>query len=364
MKNSYKNKFYSVPLACTGLGLGIGGLGNTYISLFSLNGIPDAKFISIFNYVFTIMFLLLILFKYVLHPRLLKNDINNALSVSLLPTFSMSLMLVAGFIGMWDRDIDKINPCQISAAIIMSIAILIQFILISFFVRSIIINNFKNKENIYGSYFVPTVGLLTSCTVSNNVLLLPNVFFQIIWYIGYAIFIFSLPIITYIILFKNKSIGVDKYPTIAIWFAPANLSCAGFLHTFLLASNRNTSFYPSLFLNSIAVITTMIGFATTILLYFFIFRVFIYRWKNNNKNFSPILCSLSFPCAIGVTSILFAARALKAIESQSSLFISDLVWIFGVIAIVFCIITTLVLLYLLINMLIHLYRLFFLKNNQ
>lgn len=363
--SEFKNNFKSLPIAFTGLALGIGGLGNCYKQLFSLNGHTEiGNWVSCAFFPFLILFVLIILFKYIFHSSELKKDLHNPLTISLMPTFSMCLMLLAGFIGMWDTK-NIAGPCQISAATLMILAVTIQFILLFYFGKSIFYNHIKKSEVVYGSYFVPTVGLITSCTVSGNITAIPNIFFQVIWYLGYFIFLVSLPVITYLILFKIDKLNKEHYPTIAVWFAPANLSCAGFYQVFLLAGNRQVDLYSQTFLNVIAIITTMLGFVTTVLLYFFIFRIFVHRFSHNLKGFSPILCSLSFPCAIGVTSMIFTARAIGKINEGLNLpFLNDMQSTFGVVSIIFCAITSIIILYLLVNMLIFAAKTLFKKKQN
>ena len=362
--SEFKNNFKSLPIAFTGLALGIGGLGNCYRQLFSLNNQSQVgNWVSSAFFPFLILFVLMILFKYIFHFHELKKDLHNPLTISLMPTFSMCLMLLAGFIGMWDTNIT--SPCQISAATLMVLAIAIQFILLFYFGKSIFYNHIKNSEVVYGSYFVPTVGLITSCTVSGNIPAIPNIFFQVIWYLGYFMFLVSLPVITYLLLFKIDKLNKEHYPTIAVWFSPANLSCAGFYQVFILAANKQVDLYPQTFLNVIAILTTMLGFVTTVLLYFFIFRIFIHRFNHNLKGFSPILCSLSFPCAIGVTSMIFTAKAIGKINADlNSVFLNDMQSTFGVVSIIFCAITSVIILYLLINMLIFAWKSLFKQKSN
>ena len=97
----FKDNFKSLPIAFTGLGLGIGGLGNCYKQIFALNNHSEiGNCVSCAFFPFLILFFILIMFKYFFHPKELNKDLHNPLSISLLPTFSMCLMLLAGFIGM------------------------------------------------------------------------------------------------------------------------------------------------------------------------------------------------------------------------------------------------------------------------
>lgn len=362
MIKKIKHRTQHLPIAYTGFALGVGGFGNCLLNIFQFNNIHNAKWIICITISILFLFLSLILTKFLLHPKVLKYELNDQLTVSLLPTFSMSLMLVAGFIAIWDKSSPQ-SPNQIIAAILMCLAILIQLIIIIFFIKSFIVNHIKNKENhMYGTYFVPVVGLITSCTVQGCFVSLPNEFFQAIWFLGWSFFIFSLPFITYSMLFKKEKVSENQFPTVAVWFAPANLTCAGFVQVFLLADNK-PSYYPSQFLIVFLLITVMMGFVTTLLLYLYMIRIFVIMFKNNNKKFSPILCSLSFPCAIGATSMIFTAKYFLQI-TRENLFFETTTWFFFVIACVFAIITFFILLFLLINLIKLTYKMLFTNYND
>lgn len=368
-----KHRFQHLPVAYTGLALGIGGFGNCLLTIFSLNGY-DSKWITCITIALVSLFLLMIFLKNVMHPKVLKHELSDPLTVSLLPTFSMCLMIIAGFIGMWDKS-SKFSPNQIAAAVVMCIALLIQLIMIGFFIKIVIKKHVKDKNKMFGTYFVPTVGIITSCTVSNNIISLPNELFQAVWFLGYAFFVFSLPIVTYWMLFKNES-GYDaQFPSVAVWFAPANLSCAGFIQTFLLASNSpyknpSTNPYPLPLLYVLLFLTIIIGFVVSLLLYFYVYRIFRFRFKKKMKDFTPILCSMSFPCAIGATSMVLAAKFF-AFEFFGSWQLSggtelqtSIVWFFAIAGFIFAILTFVVLLYLLINMIVLGIKFLFTKHND
>ena len=356
--NIYINRFSHLPVAFTGLALGIGGLGNCILQLGAINGY-NSKWITIISVSIVCIFLIMMLIKNIAHPKVLKSELEDPLLVSLLPTFSMSLMIVAGFIGMWNKS-SKTSPNQIAAAVVMCLAVAIQFVLIGFFIKSFIKNHIKSKnQHMYGTYFVPIVGLITACTVAGNVISLPNIFFQVIWFIGYGTFVLTLPVVTYSLLFKEQKVSAAQFPSIAVWFAPANLSCAGFLQVFMLYG-KQTSLYPSAFLYTIFILTVLVGFCTSLLLYLFIFRIFMLRWKNHVKDFAPILCSLSFPCAIGSTSMVWTAKKLANmfyhgmdkwyLAPNDGTLQSTAVWFFGIVGIIFATLTTIVIGYLLFNM--------------
>ena len=346
MKNlKIKHRTQHLPLAFTGLSLGLGGLGNCLALLCSQNGY-NATWISYITISIVILIILVMLARNIMHPKILNAELNEPLSVTLVPTFSMSLMLIGAFIASFSKI--KTSGYQIVGSIVMILAILIQCILIVYFFRSIVKNHIKAKNNpAYGSYFVPTVGLITACTVATKFTLLPALFFQIIWFIGFTFYIISFPFVTYAILFKAKA-DVSKFPTIAIWFAPTNLTPAGFIVSFLF--NNHDAYYSQQFLNSIFLLTTMCGFVFSIILYMYVFNIFI------SHKFQPIFCSMTFPCAIGATSMINAAKYLHVNilkENANNLinlshdFANTCMWFFGIVGIIFSVFASSIIFYIL-----------------
>ncbi len=357
-----KHRTQHLPIAFTGLALGIGGLGNCLSLLFSNHGY-DARWISYITISIVIIFILLISIRSIIHPKILKYELNDSMVVTLLPTFSMSLMLIAGFIAGFDSNIN--SWCQITGTIIMCLAILIQIILIAFFFRSVIKNHIKVSNSVYGSYFVPTVGIITACTVATKFTLIPITFFQVIWFIGYLFYLVSFPLITYAILFRTK-LEKNKLPTLAVWFAPTNLVPAGFINAFLLS--KSDIAYGQTFFDVLFLLTIICGFVFSLILYLLLFRIF---WT---CQFQPIFCAITFPCAIGATSMLNAAKYLflQLTENNQAIIPGDLshnfivhaMWFFGIVGIIFCFITTIIIIYILIRMLIFAYNTLFTNIND
>lgn len=335
-----KDRFQHLPVAYTGLALGVGGLGNCLALLLGQNW----KWISYITISFVIVILIAMLLKNIFHPKVLLWEIKEPMMVSLLPTFSMSLMLIAGFISGFDVN-NKISANQIIGSILMIMALIIQFILIVFFGISLIKNHVKNKNNpMYGSYFVPTVGLITACTVAPKFTLLPNEIFQAIWFLGFGLYLISFPIVTWAILFKAKC-DIARFPSIAVWFAPTNLSPAGFINVFL---KQELAYYPKAFLNTIFLFTTICGFVFSIILYLYIIKIM------TSFKFNPIFCSITFPCAIGSTSMILTSKYYNKLygSSNNNDFLLNCEWFFGIVGIIFTIISTILITYILIRMLI------------
>lgn len=125
--------------------MGLAGLA-TALDLILRNNIKldysnyNAWWISIpFMCVSTII-ILLITFKHILHPKVLFFDAKNTLSSSFLPTYSMTIMCIGGFLAGWQHNIGKNSPLQIIGAILMCIGVLIQFFFIYMFLVYVLKN--------------------------------------------------------------------------------------------------------------------------------------------------------------------------------------------------------------------------------
>ena len=303
-KNSIlKHRTQHLPVALTGLSLGISGLA-TALDLILRNNINcnytnfNGWWISIPLIFIATVIVLLITFKHILHPKILMFDARNSLASSFLPTYSMTIMCIGGFLAGWQYHHGNLPPLQIIGAILLCIGVIVQIIFICFFSIFILKKHKWHNDSMYGSWFVPMVGISTASTFAgrfnNNIL--PLEFFQAIWFFAFISFLILFPIITYSLLFKKKC-DTNKFPSIAVNFAPPNLLLASFCQSFAIPSlNPNTTifdFHNNKFINIMLIILISFGFVYTIILYLFIIRIF-----KINK-FDYIFASITFPLAIG-----------------------------------------------------------------
>lgn len=322
-----KHRIQHLPLALIGLALGIGGIGNCLATIF------EFKIISYITISIVIFILIIMIIKIINHPKILMFDFKDPMFISFLPTSSMCLMLISGFISSFDKGY---SFGEILGSILMCLSIIVQFLIIIIFIKKYIMNHKWHNDVVYGSWFVPTVGIITSCTVASNFDILPNEFFQAIWYIGCFLYFISFLPITYSILFKTK-VSSERFPSVAVYFAPANLNLAGFIVVFCL--NREVdSYYSWQFIISFLSIMVAFGFTMTLLLYIVILRI------SFNK-FNPIFSGTTFPMAISAAAISFLYKFIKndyqfwgQIFQKESLYTFKI--IIGVVALIFTIIST------------------------
>ncbi|VEU62384.1 C4-dicarboxylate transporter/malic acid transport protein [Malacoplasma iowae] len=322
MKNMFRHRIQHMPVAVTGLSLGIAGLASVLDTIFQqFYSSNNLWWCSIPLIAISSFLLLLMTIRNFRHPKILKFDSRDTLSSSLLPTYSMTLMCIAEFIAGWQKGCSGTPPCQVIGAIVMCLSVLIQLIFIVLFFKNVLMKFKWHIHPAYGSWLVPTVGIITSCTFAGrfNENILPIWFFQAIWFFGFITFVPLFIVITYQLLFKTKA-AQEKYPSIAVYFAPPNLVLAGFMQTFAIPS-QNANIVPeiqafggsnSTFIFVMSVLLIMLAFTYTIVLWFFATRIFI------THKFAFIFASFTFPLAIGSASMLYASNYLKKLYTNSN----------------------------------------------
>jgi tellurite resistance protein TehA-like permease len=200
-------KFISnIPAPITGLGLGLASLGTVMTMFFPTAG-------TILKYM-ACMVALIYFLKVLLHPKAFLNDLKHPVFSSIVPTFSMTLMILSTFIAQWSKQIGEY---------IWLIAIVLHALLFINFITLVLKD--KKFSNIIPSYFIPPVGIAVAC-VSGKMFNYPQLC-QAILYFGLGSYLITL-ILVMIRIFKEE-IPKPKQTTIAIMAAPASLCLASYL---------------------------------------------------------------------------------------------------------------------------------------
>ncbi len=361
----FKCRSQHLPVALTGLSLGISGLA-TALDLILRNNVNcdynnfNGWWISIPLFLIVTIIIILVSFKHVLHPKVVLFDAKNPLTSSFLPTYSMTIMCIGGFLAGWQYDKGDVPPLQVIGAIIMCIGVLIHFIFIFLFSFFVLKKHKWHSDSMYGSWFVPMVGITTASTFAGrfNSNILPLEFFQAIWFFGFVSFIILFPIITYSLLFKKKADN-EKFPSIAVNFAPPNLLLASFCQSFAIPSTKpgNTifDFNSNAFINVILILLMCFGLVYTIILYLFIIRIF---W--NNK-FAYIFASITFPLAIGCIATTNVGMYFDKlyINNPTSLFFSQISQCCLILGYIFTAIATILICYVMVRFFIKSWHIMF-----
>ncbi len=260
------SKLVNIPVAVSGLASGVTGIGS----------ICAMEYSPIFGYsasAVSACLLLLILIKKISYPKLFLKDLSHPVSGGFIPTFDMSLMVIAANISLVMYKL---------GLVLWSIAVIIHLL----FFLSFLYYRLKdfNLNHMLPSWSVPPVGIVVAA-VTGGFIHHP-VFIQYIFYYGFSLYIFLLPIMIYRLIFGDKIPDINL-PAFAIMAAPASLCLAGYLSAF-----PNPDIHLVNFLLPLALMMTS-------LVYISMFRINMFRIK-----FIPIYASFTFPLAIGANAVL------------------------------------------------------------
>ena len=272
MLTSFHSRFASIPTPVAGLALGIAGLG-----LGLENALPLHSLGQTIGAVMAFCLLLCVVGKFVLHPALLRQDLAHPVVGGILPTFSMSLLLISKTLGTWHAP---------AGEALWLTGVVLHLLLMTVFAY----HRAKSfaLHQILPSWFVPFVGIaLAALTVPGPEYTEFAYTLLIFGMINYSIL---LPIMLYRLIFSTKVVDAAK-PTIAIMAAPASLTLAGYL---TLESE------PSLLLGAV-----LLGVALlmTGLIYIAFFRLL-------RLPFTPAFAAYTFPMAVSATALYKVAGFL------------------------------------------------------
>ncbi len=275
----------SLPTPLAGLALGIGSLGWCLENTGLFTGMAATT-----GAILSGILLALLLVKFLRAPNLLKDELKHPVIGSILPTYSMALMLVSAAIG------GRIGTGLWLVAVGLHIILLLFF----FWERG---KSFRLPQ-LVPSWYIPPVGIIVAdLTIPGGSW--AGLAMGLFWFglISYAI---MLPVMMYRLIFGPEVPDAAK-PTIAILAAPASLSLAGYLAV---------SPAPSVLLVMILLGIAMLMTAITYLGFIRLLRL----------PFSPGYASFTFPMVIGATA-LFKSVPFLAQWGASDGTVATLLWL-------------------------------------
>lgn len=262
------NFFKRVPLPLCGVALGFAALGNLLAAY--------SPYLKIFCGVLAFVGILFVTCKYLTMPEAFVTDMKNPVMASVSGTYTMTLMLLAGYIK-------SIVPAF--AMILWYVAIVLHFVLIIYFTLNFILK-IKIPDDlmkVFASYFIVYVGIVVASVTApafNNIAL-----GQICFLIG---FIFYAPLFFYV-SFRYIKLGNKKIEAKAlacIYAAPASLCVAGYISSF---EQKNISFLTELYLFSLVIYLLGLFVAADL------FASFA---KTKEFKFYPSIAGITFPFVI------------------------------------------------------------------
>lgn len=260
------NNLQNLPVAVSGLALGIAGLSNVLATEVH----PSLRYIGI---TIALVFLVLVTLKKLAHPKVIWNEITHPVAGSFIPAFDMALMVIASTLAQHEL---------LTGQILWYIAITLHL----FFAISFIYHCYKNfnLDHMLPSWFVPPVGIVVAC-ITGDTMHAPYLS-HLLFYIGFTCYCIMLPIMMYRLIFGER-ISEQHLPAFAIMGAPASLCLAGYLTAFTEP-------------NPIIVgILLALALMMTALVYISAFRI-----NPNRISFIPIYAAFTFPLAIGAAALI------------------------------------------------------------
>lgn len=310
-RTSLTAKFATLPSPMAGLALAIGSLGWTWENLAtSLNGLGQLTGAIIASFM---LFALVI--KFILHPKVLWQELTHPVVGSVIPTFAMALMVISKAVGHFWTDLGLTLWLAAIAIHILFLAAFIYYRAIDF-----------NLDHMVPSWFVPPIGIIVAAVsfpgngydwLANGILIF-----------GMLSYLVMLPLMLYRLIFGQPVPAAAK-PTIAILAAPASLSLAGYL---------TVSQHPS-----IVIVGLLLGIA--VLMTAVIYLAFFHLLK---LPFSPGYAAFTFPMVIGATALFKSAVWVKQFQIMNSF--SHLLYTMAVVELI---IATLVVSYVALRYLMH-----------
>ena len=304
-------KINKMPLALTGLALGVGGIFNAW-TIFT-----GIKYFAYVGDLISSILILTIITKIFSSFGDFLNDLEHPVAGSTIPTLDMAVMVISSSV------VQFVKPLGV-AMWFTAIAVHVIFAF-TFLAHRI---NLKDLHHILPSWFVPPVGIVVAAVTGSN-MGFPQVS-QVIVYIGTVLYIILFPFIFYRIIFHDP-LADDRFPAFAVMGAPANLCLCGYLTAF---TDYNTALLNFLL---------ALGLFTTFKVYLSLIRAFQIK-------FIPLFAAYSFPLAVGAQALLKYANYSKSVNGQYF-------YIWNIISIFELIVASMMIIYVFVNMM------FFVHNN-
>lgn len=259
-----------MPTPIAGLALGIASLGLAWENVLIHTQAPQIGCALLAG-----SLLLLLTAKFVMHPRLLIEDLRHPVVGSVVPTYTMAMMVI----------------CLSVKTISESLAIFIWLVAVGLhgvFLVTFCFYRLKqiSLSHLIPSWFVPPVGIIVAAVCCPTSQCQPIALF-LFWF-GLVCYGVLLPIMLYRLIF-SEDIPDPAKPTLAILAAPASLSLAGYLSIITEPSP--------------IIVALLLGIALlmTVLIYF----SFVHLLR---LPFSPAYAAFTFPMVIGATALYKASQ--------------------------------------------------------
>lgn len=203
-----------IPIPLTGLMLGVVALANLFYGL-------QLELFGHLLLALAIIILLLLCLKMIFIPNHLIEAINNPVVASILPTFTMTLLLLSGILRNFGFN-------ELFVNLIWIISSFVQIIFVLYYLYRYIISVEVTMQSVIPSWFVTFVGL---AMITINTPDFAYIFGSIVFFISSIALIILLPIVIRRV-FIMRDLSIPVKPMIAILTAPTSLTLVAYVTHF------------------------------------------------------------------------------------------------------------------------------------
>ena len=267
-----------IPLPTAGVMLGFAALGNLLQSYCESVRLVCGLISAILG--------LLLIFKLILYPSMIKEDMKNPIMAGVAGTFPMALMLLSTYTKTYIGS---------SAIYIWYFAILLHIALIIYFTKEFIFN--FDMKKVFTSYYIVYVGIVVASVSAPNFEKI-NIGTMAFWF-GFISCLILLVVVTnrYI---KYKEIPQPAKPLFCIYTAPVSLCLAGYIQSVQPKS------------------VVMIGFLAVLSLVIYVLVLFKLN-EYLKMPFYPSYAAFTFPFVISAISMKMTGTCLSNMGYNISL---------------------------------------------
>lgn len=281
-----------MPLPLSGVMLGFATLGNLLQSY--------GEALRWGCGVICVLLLVLILLKLILYPSMMREDLQNPILASVAGTFSMTLMLLSGYVQPW---IGHAARYMWYGSILLHVALMVYFT-VKFIVR-------LQMQKVFASYYIVYVGIVVASVTAPA--FDAQKFGTAVFWFGFAALVVLLVLVT-IRYIKYRNVLEPAKPLICIYAAPTSLCVAGYVQ--------------SVTSKSMVFLLCML-FVATLLYLFALVQVVRYR----KLPFYPSYAAYTFPFVISAVATKQTMACLSAMN-QPMAALSVLVLIQTIVAVI------------------------------
>ena len=269
-----------IPTSLAGLSLGIASLGWIWDSVVGLD-----RYVQLLSAMLAAVLLILLATKFILHRDILAQDLKDPILGSIVPTFTMTLMVVSVSIGHF---LAKVGDLLWLLAVMLHVVSLLIFVV--YRLREI------KLSSITPSWFVPPVGVVVADVTYGGLPAFEPIAHYVLMF-GFIAYSVLLPLVLCRLIFAEK-IKDSAKPTIAILAAPASLLLAGYL---TIVTNPSP-----------LVVSLLLGIACvmTVVVYMSLYNLI-------RLPFTASFSSLTFPLVIGATAMFKVCDWLVKIDTPT-----------------------------------------------